>query len=109
MTWGRIGKPYPNPPAFHRSAIPDLVSDDLDRYRERRRKAFVVRNLPISLPFRFGDRSAKDPRHADHRELESEPRYIYTGAIGYITPERDFYFNIPIRTLLIRGSVGEMG
>lgn len=43
------------------------------------------------------------------RELEGEDRRIYTGAIGYITPERDMYFNIPIRTLLIREGVGEMG
>ncbi|MFA6379055.1 MAG: aminodeoxychorismate synthase component I [Candidatus Omnitrophota bacterium] len=43
------------------------------------------------------------------RELEAEERKIYTGAIGYITPSRDFYFNIPIRTLLIQGHGGEMG
>jgi len=35
------------------------------------------------------------------KEIENEERKIYTGAIGYITPERDMYFNIPIRTLLI--------
>jgi len=43
------------------------------------------------------------------RELEGEERKIYTGAIGYITPSRDIFFNIPIRTLLIRGKSGEMG
>ncbi|MEW6515583.1 MAG: aminodeoxychorismate synthase component I [candidate division FCPU426 bacterium] len=43
------------------------------------------------------------------RELEVEERKIYTGAIGYITPNRDLYFNIPIRTLLISGGFGEMG
>jgi para-aminobenzoate synthetase/4-amino-4-deoxychorismate lyase len=43
------------------------------------------------------------------RELEQEERNIYTGAIGYIAPNRDFYFNIPIRTLLIQGHRGEMG
>lgn len=43
------------------------------------------------------------------RQLEHEPRNIYTGAIGYISPERDAYFNIPIRTLLLRGDQGEMG
>lgn len=44
-------------------------------------------------------------------ELESEPRNIYTGAIGYIKPDRDLYLNIPIRTLLINRSDGrgEMG
>lgn len=42
-------------------------------------------------------------------ELEKEERRIYTGAIGYITPEKDMFFNIPIRTLLIRGESAEMG
>lgn len=41
--------------------------------------------------------------------LEDEPRHIYTGAIGYITPENNMCFNVPIRTLLCRGSDGELG
>ncbi len=41
--------------------------------------------------------------------LEREPRRIYTGAIGWITPERDVFFNVPIRTLLLRRDQGEMG
>jgi para-aminobenzoate synthetase/4-amino-4-deoxychorismate lyase len=32
-------------------------------------------------------------------ELESTPRGIYTGAIGYITPNNDFTFSVPIRTI----------
>ena len=32
-------------------------------------------------------------------ELESSPRGVYTGAIGYITPENDMCFSVPIRTL----------
>jgi len=43
------------------------------------------------------------------RDLESEPRHIYTGAIGYITPENNMCFNVPIRTLLCRGAEGELG
>ena len=43
------------------------------------------------------------------RGLEGEDRRIYTGAIGYITPGRDLFFNIPIRTLLIANGRGEMG
>jgi len=43
------------------------------------------------------------------RELEDEERKIYTGAIGYITPGRDLFFNIPIRTILLRANEGEMG
>jgi para-aminobenzoate synthetase / 4-amino-4-deoxychorismate lyase len=35
--------------------------------------------------------------------LEKGQRKIYTGAIGYITPDKDMFFNIPIRTLLIKG------
>ncbi|MDP3042729.1 MAG: chorismate-binding protein [Candidatus Omnitrophota bacterium] len=36
-------------------------------------------------------------------QLEKEQRKIYTGAIGFITPDKDMFFNIPIRTLLIKG------
>jgi para-aminobenzoate synthetase / 4-amino-4-deoxychorismate lyase len=43
------------------------------------------------------------------RGLEQEERKIYTGAIGYITPERDLFFSVPIRTLLIEDGRGEMG
>jgi len=50
------------------------------------------------------------------RELEPEERKIYTGTIGYITPSRDMFFNVPIRTLLIENRKskienrkGEMG
>lgn len=43
------------------------------------------------------------------RKLEKEERKIYTGAIGYISPDRDMFFNIPIRTLLISDGSGEMG
>jgi para-aminobenzoate synthetase / 4-amino-4-deoxychorismate lyase len=44
-------------------------------------------------------------------ELEREPRNIYTGAIGYIKPDKDLFMNIPIRTALINRSngTGEMG
>ncbi len=43
------------------------------------------------------------------RGLEREPRHIYTGAIGYFSPRGDAFFNVPIRTLLLRGTDGEMG
>ncbi|MDD5347088.1 MAG: aminodeoxychorismate synthase component I [Candidatus Omnitrophica bacterium] len=43
------------------------------------------------------------------KELEQEERKIYTGAIGYIAPDRSLYFNVPIRTLLIQGGKAEMG
>lgn len=41
--------------------------------------------------------------------LENEDRRIYTGAIGYITPDKNLFFNIPIRTILIRQDQAEMG
>ncbi len=43
------------------------------------------------------------------QELEEEPRAVYTGAIGYISPGGDALFNVPIRTITIRGNRGEMG
>jgi len=42
-------------------------------------------------------------------KLEKDERKIYTGAIGYISPEKNMFFNIPIRTLLIQGTQGQMG
>lgn len=32
-------------------------------------------------------------------ELENTPRHVYTGALGFISPDNDFAFNVPIRTL----------
>jgi para-aminobenzoate synthetase/4-amino-4-deoxychorismate lyase len=50
------------------------------------------------------------------RELESHARGIYTGAIGFITPNHDFCFSVPIRTITLAGNDrcpgirrGEMG
>lgn len=34
-------------------------------------------------------------------QLESAPREVYTGAIGYITPDGNATFNVPIRTVII--------
>ncbi|WP_343560317.1 aminodeoxychorismate synthase component I [Kiloniella sp. b19] len=35
------------------------------------------------------------------RELEQEPRGLYTGSIGMIEPNGDLYFNVAIRTLVM--------
>jgi len=43
------------------------------------------------------------------RELESEPRGIYTGAIGTIAPSGECQFNVAIRTAVLAGTRGEMG
>ncbi len=44
------------------------------------------------------------------RELEDEPRGVYTGAIGMISPDGDVRFNVAIRTLTLtpdgRGEIG---
>jgi len=42
-------------------------------------------------------------------QLEKEPRGIYTGAIGYISPKRDACFNVAIRTLSLKDNKGQMG
>ncbi|WKA53569.1 aminodeoxychorismate synthase component I [Planococcus shixiaomingii] len=34
-------------------------------------------------------------------ELEQSPREVYCGAIGFITPEKNAVFNVPIRTVII--------
>ncbi|MFN3567325.1 MAG: aminodeoxychorismate synthase component I [Caldimicrobium sp.] len=34
-------------------------------------------------------------------ELEKEPRNVYTGAMGFITPKGDFLFNVAIRSALL--------
>ncbi|HTK79988.1 MAG TPA: aminodeoxychorismate synthase component I [Rhizomicrobium sp.] len=43
------------------------------------------------------------------RELESSPRGLYCGAIGYFAPDGSAKFNVAIRTLTISGSRGELG
>ena len=43
-------------------------------------------------------------------EIEKAPRGIYTGAIGYFSPNRDYCFNVAIRTLeLDQDGKGQMG
>ena len=40
---------------------------------------------------------------------ESEPRHIYTGAIGFISPQNDMVFNVAIRTLYLKDGKGALG
>ena len=42
-------------------------------------------------------------------ELENDPRGVYTGAIGYLAPNGDAQFNVPIRTVLLDRGRAEMG
>ena len=42
-------------------------------------------------------------------ELENGVRGVYTGAIGFIAPSGEATFNVPIRTIELNGSRGEMG
>ena len=43
------------------------------------------------------------------KELEKEERKVYTGAVGFFTPEKKAVFNVAIRTLLLEGKRAEMG
>jgi para-aminobenzoate synthetase/4-amino-4-deoxychorismate lyase len=43
------------------------------------------------------------------KELEKEERGIYTGTIGYISPQREACFNVAIRTVALKDAKGEMG
>lgn len=43
------------------------------------------------------------------RELERNPRGIYTGAIGFISPNRSAVFNVAIRTLVMKDGCVQMG
>jgi para-aminobenzoate synthetase/4-amino-4-deoxychorismate lyase len=40
------------------------------------------------------------------RELECQPRGIYTGAIGLLSPGGDAVFNVAIRTLIVDAKSG---
>lgn len=39
--------------------------------------------------------------------LEQTPRHVYCGAIGYITPNKEAIFSVPIRTVLIDSATGQ--
>ncbi len=43
------------------------------------------------------------------REMETDPRGVYCGAIGYFAPDGSARFNVAIRTLTIRENRGELG
>lgn len=42
-------------------------------------------------------------------EIESSPRGVYTGAIGFISPQRKAVLNVAIRTVALDGESGELG
>ncbi len=43
------------------------------------------------------------------RELEHGDRGVYTGGVGFISPEGEAVFNVPIRTVVLDKGRGEMG
>ncbi len=42
-------------------------------------------------------------------ELESSPRDVYTGSIGYISPHGESCLSVAIRTVILEGGRGELG
>lgn len=42
-------------------------------------------------------------------QLEQDPRGIYTGAIGFISPHQEAVFNVAIRTVILQNGQGECG
>jgi para-aminobenzoate synthetase/4-amino-4-deoxychorismate lyase len=42
-------------------------------------------------------------------EIESSPRGVYSGAIGFISPRRKAVLNVAIRTVVLDGESGELG
>jgi para-aminobenzoate synthetase/4-amino-4-deoxychorismate lyase len=43
------------------------------------------------------------------RQMEQKPREVYTGAIGFISPDRSSIFNVAIRTLVLKDGRVRMG
>lgn len=43
------------------------------------------------------------------RQLEKQPREIYCGALGMITPQQEAIFSVPIRTMIINGDQAVYG
>lgn len=43
------------------------------------------------------------------RDLEAAPRKVYCGALGFISPNKQAVFNLPIRTVVLNGLKGQMG
>jgi len=43
------------------------------------------------------------------KDIESVPRKVYCGALGFIAPDNKAVFNLPIRTILLKGGSGQMG
>ncbi|MFZ0370550.1 MAG: aminodeoxychorismate synthase component I [Halobacillus sp.] len=43
------------------------------------------------------------------RKLERSPREVYCGAIGYMTPEKEAVFNVPIRTVMLNNGTAVYG
>lgn len=113
--------------------IVDMVRNDLGRVAEpgsvRAAELFAVERYPTlwqmtstveartSAPLRDILRAAFPPASITGApkartveiiaELESSPRRIYTGAIGFLAPGRRAQFNVAIRTLLVDGRTGE--
>ena len=90
-------------------SVPKLF--DVERYRTLWQMTSTVTAAPVTADLRtiFGAlfpcgsvTGAPKIRAIEIiRELERTPRGVYCGALGWLAPDRDFCFNVPIRTLEI--------
>ena len=101
-----------------RVSVPSLF--DVETYETlHQMTSTIIGEIPASIPlidlfralFPCGSVTGAPKIHTMEiiHELESGTRGIYTGAIGYIRPDGDCCFNVPIRTVVLEGNRGEMG
>jgi para-aminobenzoate synthetase/4-amino-4-deoxychorismate lyase len=90
---------------------------DLERYPRQWQMVSTVAaeargaTLPVLFETLFPSGSVTGaPKHSSMgiiRDLEDSPRGIYTGAIGYVSPNRRAHFNVAIRTITLDRARGE--
>ena len=102
MIWGRIAKARNGtgiPPVRDRE-VPDRLANDFKLYRQLPMHRCLKSFKPCfpAPPITGAPKVASMQIIAD---LEDSPREIYTGAIGYIGPNRQAQFSVAIRTALI--------
>lgn len=74
---------------------------------QARTQASVVQILQATFPPASITGAPKRRAMEIIAELESTPRQVYTGAIGFISPGRQAQFNVAIRTVAVNRATGE--